>query len=61
MILTIDRTAKLSNLMVAYKLGDLTTYLRILEGCKSWMDDSLYNFYYNLSIRSIFTRKGYFK
>lgn len=61
MILTLDREAHLSNLMIAYKRSDLQVYLRELEACKSWMDSYLFDFYFNLSKSSIFARKGYFK
>lgn len=61
MILTIDRSAVLANLLLAYKNGDLPKFLKLLECCQTWMDSDLFNFFSNLSRNKLFTRKGYFK
>lgn len=61
MNLTLDRSCILSNLMIAYKNGDLAKYLSLLDRCESWLDPQLFSFFFNLSKNKQFTRKGYYK
>lgn len=61
MSLTIDRATQMANLMLAYKNNDLSKFNKLLERCEKWMDPFYYNFFFNLSKSSLWTRKGYYK
>lgn len=54
---TIDVRFYLSDLMYCYKFNYKERYFKSLEKLKPYMDEALYDFFYNFGFNSTFFRK----